>query len=448
MAPSWEVARLLPAIRMKHSGTWIGGLFLFAAGLGSGWAVRALVAPAADVEDEATDSDEVAGITVDPAEMRAQVDTVEATRGSLPIVLTAPGVVRASPAAEHALASRAGGRVLEIAALPGQLVHAGDLLLRLDPAASQAALSQARATLADSANRLAEFERNGAARQAVELQTALQRAIGQVGLLEAQLNRLEPLRADGLASEKTLAETRQELESARAERVLSERALRAFRDSGENLQLATLSAARDAAQLAVDEAQRAVAEVDVRAPADGRLIELSVRAGEMLAAGSALATLLVGEGREIVFQVPAVHAAKVLPGAGVTWVDAGGVAGHGTIVRLDAQVEPVGGTLEVIARPDADAGVTLSGLRVLGEIELGRTAQAILVPERAVLRAADTQVVVLARDGRAVNVEVKLLGRHAGQAAVEGKVHEHDRVIVDGGYNLPEGAGIVLRNEQ
>ena len=88
----------------------------------------------------------------------------------------------------------------------------------------------------------------------------------------------------------------------------------------------------------------------------------------------------------------------------------------------------------------------LPGARVFGEIELRRLSGVILVPERAVLRAADVQVVVLARDGKALVVQVQVLGRHAGLAAIAGSVHEHDSVIVDGGYNLPDGASVVERS--
>src|SRR5690349_13268476 len=204
---------------MKHSGAWLGGLLLFAAGAGCGWAVRALLgAPEAEAR-EADDEGEAPAI--DPADMRVSVATAEVTRGTLPLTLAVSGGVRASPAAEHVLASRAGGRVLELVAAPGQAAKQGELLLRLDPAPARAASSRARATLAASAKQLAEFERSGSAREDADLQAARQRAVSQVALLEAQLARIEPLSADGLVSEKSIAEARQALELARADRAAS-----------------------------------------------------------------------------------------------------------------------------------------------------------------------------------------------------------------------------------
>ena len=66
----------------------------------------------------------------------------------------------------------------------------------------------------------------------------------------------------------------------------------------------------------------------------------------------------------------------------------------------------------------------------------------VLVPESAVVRTHDAQVVVLADAGHARVVPVSVQGRHGGLAAVAGEVREGQRVIVSGGYNLPDGAGI------
>ena len=433
---------------MKHSGTWIGGLVLFAAGAGSGWAVRTLVWTPEVEGAGAGGADEAAPIEVDPADMHVVVTTAEATIGQLPIALTAPGIVRAAPAAERALSSKAAGRVLEILTAPGQVLKQGELLLRLDPAPAQAALSQARAVLAVTANRWAEFERTGSARQGIELKAAAQRAQGQLTLLEAQTARLGPLRADGLISEKAFAEARQALESARAERELSERALAAYSSSGETLQRATLITERDAALDSAHEAERALAEVEVRAPSDGQIVEWHVRNGELLAAGAPLGGWLASIGRELALQVPASALSELKPGLRVSWLDSKHASQGGKIVRIETQVEANSSSLEVLVQPDVDDAALLPGLRVFGEIELRRLPDAVLVPERAVLRADDAQVVVVARANRAVRVPVTVLGRHAGQAAIEGDIHAGDRVIEDGGYNLPDGAGIVERAER
>jgi len=430
---------------MKHQGTWIGGLLLFAAGIGAGWAVRTLVwTPPAEGGD-AGDEGEAAPIEIDPAQMLVVVTTVEATRGELPLTLGVPAIVRAAPAAERGLSSRAAGRVLELLAAPGQRVKQGELLLRLDPTPTQALLSQARATLAENSGRLVEFERTGSARTEIELKTAVQRTTAQLALLEAQFARLGTLRADGLLSDKAFADAQQALENARAERVLAENAQSAFASSGATLQRNTLVSARDAAEVAAREAELALAEVDVRAPSDGQVVEWSAREGELVSAGAPLGRWLCSAGRELSLQVPAAQSGRLQIGQRVTWSDSTPETRSASIQRIDAGVEPISGSLEAIARPDVEDESLLPGLRAFAEIEVTRLADAVLVPERAVLRAEDAQVVVVARENHAVRVGVKVLGRHGGLAAIEGEVQAGERVIIDGGYNLPDGAGIVER---
>src|SRR5690349_6872299 len=372
---------------MRPSGSWIGGLVLFAAGAAAGWAVRTLLWKPEAEASETGEGDEAPPLEVASADMRVVVTTVEATQRELPLTLVAPGIVRAAPAAERAFASRAGGRVLELLVAPGQPVKQGELLLRIDPTSAQTTLSRARAALAEHSNRLAQFERTGSARQELELQGNVQSAISRAALLEAQVARLEPLRADGLVSEKALAEARLALELARAERDASEQAQRAFAGTGQALQLATLAAARDAAELEAREAERALGEVDVRAPSDGRVVEWSVKSGELLAAGAPLGRWLASAGRELSLQVPASEASRLSAGRPVAWKDSRGVERRGTLIRLDAVVEPETGMLQAFAKPDEEDGSMLVGLRVLAEIELGRLTSAVLVPDRAVLRA-------------------------------------------------------------
>ncbi|HUR29012.1 MAG TPA: efflux RND transporter periplasmic adaptor subunit, partial [Planctomycetota bacterium] len=313
---------------------------------------------------------------------------------------------------------------------------------------ARVALSRAQASLAEISNQLAEFERTGSARQTADLQNARQRAISEVALLEAQLARLEPLLADGLVAEKAVAEARQALELARTDREASDAALAAFESSGRTLQHSTLTAARDAAELEAREAERGLAEIEVRAPSDGRLAEWSVRSGEWLAPGAALGRWISAAGRELSLQVPASRWSELALGQRVTWLDARGETRSATLVRIDGAVATQSGTVEAIAKPEAGEDALLPGLQLFAEIELARLTDVLLVPERAVLRADDARVIVVVREQRAARVPVKWLGSHAGLAAIEGDVRAGEHVVVDGGYNLPDGAGIALRGER
>ena len=413
------------------------GLLLLAIGVGIGWAAHALLPPSAADEDETPEE-------VAQQELQVSVTTAPVTRGDLAVVVRAAGVVRAAPAADHVLSSRAGGRVLETLAVPGQVVAAGDVLLRLDPLPLQAALAQARATFVEADAALMQFDRSGRDRQAFELQSAAQRSASEVTLLQAQLERVKALAADGLSSDKALAEAAQAVTQAQADQVLAERAARDFSETSAALQRDGLVAQRSGAEAGMQEAERILVEAELHAPCAGQLVEFLARPGQKLEPGDRVGRLLAPEGRLIAFGVAAGETAGLQPGARATWEDAQGTHGAGTLQRLGGVVDAATGLIEAVVAPDAASAGEPPGLAVSGELQLRVLHDAVLVPEAAVLRAHDAQVVVLADAGHARVVPVAVQARHGGLAAVSGEVHDGQRVIVSGGYNLPDGAGITV----
>jgi RND family efflux transporter MFP subunit len=351
--------------------------------------------------------------------------------------------VRAAPAAERTLATRAGGRVLATHVTDGQTVRAGDALLSLDPAPLRGAVAQSRAALAQAVDALAEYDRTGRTRQQLELDAAVQRATSQQALLDAQVARLESLHGEGLSSDRALAESKQAASQARADKELAAAAVASFHDVSAELQHSTLLAARDGAQAAADEAERQLAEAEPTAPADGQVISFRARAGQLLQPGEAFGELLASEGRLVAFAVTAAAARELRPGARATWLDAQGHPAAGALQSVGGDVDAATGMVLALVAPDAAADADRPGLAVRGELELLRLHDAVLVPDAAVLRAHDAQVVVLAVGDRARTVPVTVAGRHGGLVAVQGDVHAGDRVLIDGGYNLPDGARIV-----
>jgi multidrug efflux system membrane fusion protein len=290
---------------------------------------------------------------------------------------------------------------------------------------------------------LAEYEAAGRENHERELQAALHRAEAQIVLLDAQQARLEPLHRDGLVADKALDEARQAAAQARSDRALAEASVSAFQKTGAGLQHTTLIAAREAAAANVNEAQHILDEVVVRAPCDGQVVEFSARAGASLAVGEVFARIVAEGAYIVVFGLEPGSLGDVHLGARATWEGVGRELQAGNVVRISQSIEPANGLFDVYVAPAPDVRLALVGLTVLGEIEVGRTESAILVPEEAVLRSGDRQTVVIAEGGIAKVVPVDLLGRHGGRAAIRGAVPVGAHVVVGGGYNIPDGAGIV-----
>jgi multidrug efflux pump subunit AcrA (membrane-fusion protein) len=420
---------------MNRISTVLSGTCLVVAGAAIGWILRDQKPSGAEAHEEEA--------STPAAEMRVSVTTVPATIGDLPIVAVAPGVVQAEPSAEHVVTTWAWGLVIETDAMRGQRVDVDDVLLRIDERPLRTALATARSNRTQAANQLAEFETVGREARKNELQAAARRAAAQVTLLEAQSTRLEPLHQDGLVADKTLMEARQAAEQARADRELADLTLAAFSNSGAELQHATLVAARDAAQANERDAERAVDEAVVKSPVAGQVVEFLARPGARLESGTVVARILTDGNRVIASSVGIEAARQIRVGAHAVFGEVGGERISGTVVRMGGSVDATGGAMEVVVAPDAGQVTPIVGASLRGEIELSRLDAVVLVPDAAVVRTGDRQTVVVAVGGRAKSVPVVVLGRHAGMAAIRGDVKAGDHVVVDGGYNLPDGAGIV-----
>jgi multidrug efflux pump subunit AcrA (membrane-fusion protein) len=420
---------------VKTTGNAVGAVLLFAAGALAGWTVHAWRSPDA----EKGEADEEAAPEVKPEDMSVAVVTAKAAKGDLPVTLPAIGSVRADEGALLSLGSRAGGRVAEVSVRAGDDVKRGAAVLRFDEAPLALAVAQEKAALATAANQLDEFERSGRDRQEADLASAATQAESDAGVAQAQLDRVLTLRKDGLSSEKSETEARQAAAHARRDADVAAKALAAFRTVGADLQHSTLVATRDAAAAALRDAQAVLAEAAVVAPADGRIVALTAHAGDRVDSGAAVGSLLRPDGRVLAFGVTPAAAAGLAPGATVQWTDAAGAARTATVRSVGADVAGPAGLVEIVAVPEGAA--PQPGLVVRGEIVTRTIAGAVLVPSRAVVRAEDKPCVMLVgAGGVAKRVEVEVLGRHGDVAAVKGEVKDGDAVVVEGAYNLPDGA--------
>jgi RND family efflux transporter MFP subunit len=373
------------------------------------------------------------------------VVTAKATRGDLPLAIPVVGAVRADEGALVTLSSRAGGRVALVSVRAGDDVKKGAPILRFEKEPLELAAGQARAALAAASNQLDEFERIGRDRQEREFDAVAKQTGADVAAAEKTLERVAALRRDGLAAEKTETEARQSLDRAQRERDAAAKSVEAFRTAGADLQHATLVAARDAAAASLKDAEAVLADAVVVAPGDGRVSTLSAHLGDRVESGAAVGTLLRPTGRVVVFGVTPAQAASIRPGSAVTWNDGAGCLCAGEIRSIAADVAGSAGLVEVTATPCAgptgEQPCPQPGLFVRGEIETSRLAGAVLVPAAAVVRDDDATIVVTVGEGGiSKHVRVEVLGRHGGLAAVKGDVKDGDRVVVEGGYNLPDGA--------
>ena len=407
-------------------------LALLALLFAAGWVVHERVTGA----DEA--ADEEAAVVV-PAQMAVPVRTASVTQGSLPRTLTFLGVLRASPGAEHVLSSRSGGRVLAVHGASGQEVHAGELLVEFERAPLEAAKATADAELR-SVELALESLGPESDRKRMELNSAIRRSQEDSRLAASRVERLAALVADGLAAPKALEEARNTAGQAAREQLLAEQARASWTQKGAELERATRAAALEVRRAAQREAQALLESAELKAPADGQLVRFDLREGDRLEPGASAGTLLAHAGRELVCGVLPSDLATLRAGLPARWMESGARTRSGRVIAMAGALDPVTGTVEVRIAPDAGAE-ELAGEIVRGEIVLEELSGVLLVPQSALVRAQGKSAVVLVGEGGIAHVvPVEVLARHADLAAVRGELHAGDALIVEGAYNLPEGA--------
>ena len=271
------------------------------------------------------------------AERVLAVRTATVTPGTIAPVLEAFGELRARRELE--IRAPAGGRIVALAPAfeEGGQVAAGERLVAIDPSDAQAALGRARAEAME-----AEAERREAERALVLARDEAEAARSQAALQARALERARSLAGRGVGTE-TAIEAAEIAASAADQAVLSRR--QAVAQAEARIDQAEARIAR--AAIDVEEAERGVADTEIRAAFDGVLADVAALEGGLVGLNERLATLVDPDRLEVGFAVSAAQRARLadeggaLIGAavevslGVSGVD---LAARGAISREGAAV--------------------------------------------------------------------------------------------------------------
>lgn len=190
-----------------------------------------------------------------------------------------------------AIATKYAGRVADIRVDEGDLVKKGDVAAVMDTAELKAELAEAEA----------------GARQA---QAAAGKASAEIGIRHADLELAEIELKRAVTLQQKNAGPMAEVDRRRAQRDVAVAALKGAGAGLEDAQAATLAAAAR-----VDRLKTVIADMDLRAPTDGRIEYRLVKPGEVLAAGGQVATLLDLSDVHMVVFFPTAAAGRVALGS-------------------------------------------------------------------------------------------------------------------------------------
>jgi RND family efflux transporter MFP subunit len=321
------------------------------------------------------------------------------------------------------------GRLKTLPVDLGSVVRKGQLVAQVEQQdyqlrvqQSEAALSQARARLGlqpDGADEKVDLEQTGTVRQA------------RAQMDEARKNRE---RAASLVESGVIA--RSEFESADAAYKV---AISKYQDAVEEIRNRQGLLAQRRSELAI--ARQQLADTTVVAPFDGVVQERKASAGEYLAAGAPIVTVVRVNPLRFRAEVPERDAASVRAGQQVRVTVEGAAQTYvGRIVRLSPTITEQSRML-VVEADVANDGTLRPGSFARGDIVTSDTSTAVTVPSAAIVNFAGIEKVILVQNGKALEKSVTTGRRMGDLTEIVSGVNVGDAVVVNPG-NLQSGAAV------
>jgi len=321
------------------------------------------------------------------------------------------------------------GRVAEVLVREGDAVRAGQPLLRLETDELRATLAQARASEQQAQARLSGLRTTGRA----QAQAALAQADAGVVAARAEMARAQALVAQGFVSGSRLDEARRALQVAEAQQANARAQVAANRDGGTDEVQA--QAQWQAAKAATEAAQARLAQAELRAPTDGRVLTREVEPGQIVQPGKALLALALAGPTVLVAQVDERFLDQLATGQPATVV-ADAYAGQRFAARLSRiapRVDAQRGAIEVkFEMTDAPPAFLREDMTLSVEVETARRDRALALPLAALRPGADeaSATVLVAADGRAQARAVRLGVRTLQAVEVQDGLQDGELVLL------------------
>jgi multidrug efflux pump subunit AcrA (membrane-fusion protein) len=380
------------------------------------------------------------------------VRLAKATHGTLDMRLVAFGVAVSHPENERIVTARVAAIVSSVHARKGDRLKEGDLILTLDARPLAALRRKAEGALAEAEAELAKAQRGNLATELAGFKVALAQAKADLLQAERVLVRQRELAKEGLVAARALEEAEAAAEIARLRGEAAELQVEKAEHGVQREETARLDARVAQARADLETAKLQEGYASVRAEIEGTVAELDAVPGQSVDATTALGRLVTPGAVDALLSLAAEQADKVALGSDVRILSGATELGHGTIEGISGAVSADGSrTIRVGLAKDTAAIVP--GTPVTGEIATARI-ESTVVPREAVIQDNDrTVVLVLVQQHDpdpkepepievAKKIEVKVLVRDGPLVGIEGEVPEGEEVIVEGGYNLPDGTEV------
>jgi len=213
-----------------------------------------------------------------------------------------------------ALVAEAPERIVEILVGEGDVVAAGDLLMRLDSQRQNVEVRRATAERDAAAQRLAELVRGPRSQEIRAAQALLKGAQDNLAVQTREHRRIADLVERRLLADNDLDRAQNALETADAQVQSLSATLDALVVGTTAEELGQAQARLDAAEATLEARQIVVDRMDIHAPRDGRIESIPYKLGAQPRVGETVMTMLADQAPFARIYVPATLHARVHPG--------------------------------------------------------------------------------------------------------------------------------------
>ncbi len=304
------------------------------------------------------------------------VEVVKAARR--PVAASYTGTAALEPRGESQVVAKTSGVALSVMVEEGQLVRAGQALVRLDPDRARLAVAQASA---------------------------------QMSKLENNYNRARQLVTQQMISANDVDQIKYDLENARAQHRMA------------TLELSYTTVTAPISGVIASRSIKTGNFVQINTPIF-RIVDISRLEATLNVPEREIATLKAGQ--------PVALTADALPGRSFT----------GTVDRIAPVVDSGSGTFRVVCAFDGSGGLLQPGMFGRIKIDYDKRADALVVPRSALLDDEGDPAVFSIRDGKAARVPVKLGYLDGEWAEVREGLKPGDSVVTAGKIALRDGTPV------
>jgi HlyD family secretion protein len=184
-----------------------------------------------------------------------------------------------------------GGRLLELHAVEGAKVKAGDAIARIDPADLELQLKQAETAIRAAEAQLALILKGARSEDLATAREQVTQAEIAAEKFERERARLARLYKEGSISSKDLDDMTVQADRAKSQLEQARKQFEKAQTGARKEEIEAVRAARDQAAAAADILRKKIADCQVVAPRDGTVLHRLAEPGEVVAPGATLATI-------------------------------------------------------------------------------------------------------------------------------------------------------------